>query len=108
MQDRLPPDRRKPLATRGRTIHLGQTEKNSVRANVFRVAPDSGHCSMQSALRICGNRSLIHRCKRYCCRPETTGPELAAARQKAEIKNKRVVSQVTSVSRIRLYADSCK
>jgi hypothetical protein len=32
---------------------LGQTEKNSLRANVFRVAPDSGHCSMQSALRIC-------------------------------------------------------
>src|ERR1700730_16867110 len=31
----------------------GQTEKNSLRANVFRVAPDSGHCSMQSALRIC-------------------------------------------------------
>ena len=28
---------------------LGQTEKNSVRANVFRVAPESGHCSMQSA-----------------------------------------------------------
>src|SRR5258708_5930511 len=28
---------------------VGQTEKNSVRANVFRVAPDSGHCSMQSA-----------------------------------------------------------
>src|ERR1700730_16108620 len=31
---------------------LGQTEKNSLRANVLRVAPDSGHCSMQSALRI--------------------------------------------------------
>jgi hypothetical protein len=25
MQDRLPPDRRKPLATRGRTIHEGQS-----------------------------------------------------------------------------------
>src|ERR1700736_1707421 len=25
MQDRLPPDRRKPLATRGRTIHQGQS-----------------------------------------------------------------------------------
>ena len=32
---------------------LGQTEKNSLRANVFRVAPDSGLYSMQSALRIC-------------------------------------------------------
>jgi len=27
MQDRLPPDRRKPLATRGRTIHLGQSRR---------------------------------------------------------------------------------
>src|SRR6266446_1091135 len=27
----------------------GQTEKNSLRANVFRVTPESGHCSMQSA-----------------------------------------------------------
>jgi hypothetical protein len=29
--------------------HVGQTEKNSLRANVFRVTPESGHCSMQSA-----------------------------------------------------------
>src|SRR5216684_8875193 len=29
--------------------HKGQTEKNSLRANVFRVTPESGHCSMQSA-----------------------------------------------------------
>src|SRR5712664_1004027 len=28
----------------------GQTEKNSLRANVFRVTPESGHCSMQSAV----------------------------------------------------------
>src|ERR1700704_6021262 len=28
---------------------LGQIEKNSLRANVFRVTPESGHCSMQSA-----------------------------------------------------------
>src|SRR5450631_2007970 len=41
MQDRLRPDRRKPLATRGRTIHLGQTEKNSLRAYVFRFAPQT-------------------------------------------------------------------
>jgi hypothetical protein len=27
MQDRLPPDRRKPLATRGRTIHSGQSRR---------------------------------------------------------------------------------
>src|SRR4030088_1255611 len=28
---------------------MGQTEKNSLRANVFWVTPESGHCSMQSA-----------------------------------------------------------
>src|SRR3979411_2864824 len=28
---------------------MGQTEKNSVRANVFRVTPESGHCSIPSA-----------------------------------------------------------
>ena len=28
---------------------LGQTEKNSVRANVFRFVPELGHCSAQSA-----------------------------------------------------------
>ena len=28
---------------------VGQTEKNSLRANVFRVTPERGHCSMQSA-----------------------------------------------------------
>ena len=31
----------------------GQTEKNSLRANVFRVTPETRHCSMQSACRIC-------------------------------------------------------
>src|SRR6267378_3514570 len=31
----------KPLATHGRTIHLGQTEKSSLRANVFRVTPET-------------------------------------------------------------------
>src|SRR6266480_2081571 len=28
---------------------LGQTEKNSLRANVFRVTSESGHCPRQSA-----------------------------------------------------------
>ena len=28
---------------------MGQTEKNSARANVFRVTPESGHCATQSA-----------------------------------------------------------
>jgi hypothetical protein len=38
---------------------IGQSEKNSSRANVFRVTPDSGHRWTQRALRICakiGNR----------------------------------------------------
>jgi hypothetical protein len=30
---------------------MGQTRKNSVRAYVFRFAPELGHCSMQAALR---------------------------------------------------------
>src|ERR1700681_5120034 len=51
----------KPLATHGRTIHLGQTEKNSVRANVFRVTPESGHCSIQSACRKRARNGLMHR-----------------------------------------------
>jgi hypothetical protein len=36
---------------------MGQTEKNSVRAYVFRFALELGHCSMQSARRkraMCG------------------------------------------------------
>ena len=38
-----------------------QTEKNSVRAYVFRFALELGHCSMQSALRICA-KSRHHGC----------------------------------------------
>jgi hypothetical protein len=48
MQDRLPPDRRKPLATRGRTIHPGQYAKSSLRADVFRFAPNIGRYSAAS------------------------------------------------------------
>src|SRR6267142_6119720 len=44
-----PPIRRNLLATHGRTIHLGQTEKNSVRAHVFRFALELGHFSTQLA-----------------------------------------------------------
>src|SRR6266566_351023 len=31
---------------------MGQTEKNSMRANVFRFDPESGPCPIQTALRI--------------------------------------------------------
>ena len=41
---------------------LGQNAKYSERADVFRFAPDTRHCVMQSALRICaksGSQSAI-------------------------------------------------
>jgi hypothetical protein len=37
---------------------MGQTEKSSVRAYDFRFVLELGHCSMQSALRICANTEL--------------------------------------------------
>src|SRR2546430_16939006 len=40
MQDRSPPARQNPPATNGRTIHLGQTGKNSVRA-AFQLCPQT-------------------------------------------------------------------
>src|SRR5260370_891120 len=39
---------------------MGQTEKNSVRANVFRFAPKLGHCSMQSACLKGATNGLTH------------------------------------------------
>jgi hypothetical protein len=38
------------------TSATGQTENNSVRAYDFRFALELGHCSMQSALRICATK----------------------------------------------------
>jgi hypothetical protein len=52
-------------------------------------------------VRWAANRRLIHRSKRYCCRPDTLGPELAAARQKANITKIRGVRQLTDAPRIR-------
>jgi hypothetical protein len=40
---------------------LGQTEKNSLRANVFRFALELGHQVMMSALRICARTRLVQR-----------------------------------------------
>ena len=37
-----------------------QTEKNSVRAKVFRIAPESGPCAIQLALRICTKLGRRH------------------------------------------------
>jgi len=47
-------------------------------------------------VRWAANRRLIHRSKRYCCRPDTLAPELAAARQKANITKIRGVRQLTT------------
>jgi hypothetical protein len=49
MQDRLSPARQNPLATHGRTIHVGQNRKSSMRAYVFRCAPNNGHRQDTSA-----------------------------------------------------------
>src|SRR4030081_1622210 len=40
---------------------IGQTEKNSVRAYVFRFALELGHCSTQSACLKRANNRLMHR-----------------------------------------------
>src|SRR5882757_5901996 len=40
---------------------VGQTEKNSVRAYVFRFALELGQLSMQSSLRFCANWRLMRR-----------------------------------------------
>jgi hypothetical protein len=58
-------------ASKSSDVRFGLTEKNSVRAYVFRFALELGHCSMQSALRICarlqsrfpGNTRYGHSCK---------------------------------------------
>ena len=61
----------------------------------------SGHSSQLNIGPLCANRRLIHRSKRYCCRPDRSGPELAAARQKANNTKMRGVRQLTDVPRIR-------
>ena len=53
---------------------VGQTEKNSLRANVFRVTPESGHCSMQSAC-------LKGATKRYQCRPPAPARKVRAGQR---------------------------
>jgi hypothetical protein len=49
---------------------VGQTEKNSQRAYVFRFASELRHCSTRSAFRICAKTGLMHCDKRrlfdYC------------------------------------------
>jgi len=67
----------------------GQTEKNSVRANVFRVTPESGHCSIQSACLKGAMKRLMHRSKLGVSRAsdigETRRHRTCAARQRRTI-----------------------
>src|SRR5260370_42293099 len=64
-QDQPPPFIHIRLATHGRSIQLGQTEKNSVRAYVFRFALKLGHCLMHSAC-LKGANSGHSGCAAYC------------------------------------------
>ena len=53
------------VGANGSMSYLGQTEKNSVRAYVFRFAPELGHCATQSAClkrANARNRCAIARC----------------------------------------------
>src|SRR6267378_7411781 len=59
---------------------LGQTEKNSVRANVFRVTPESGRRSMQSACLKGANFGLLHRSNQIRSPPRCTRAALPALR----------------------------
>ncbi len=63
MQDRSPPARQNPLATHGRTIHLGQTRKYSPGADVFRFTPGSGHPACGVGCPSCARNGLTHRSK---------------------------------------------
>src|SRR6266571_8883680 len=49
----------------GETVGVGQTEKNSVRAYVFRFALKLGHCSTHSACLKGANMRLMHRSKEH-------------------------------------------
>src|SRR6266852_901709 len=61
-----------------------------------RSAPEADIKRKGRHVRWAANRRLIHRSKRYCCRPDTLAPELAAARQKANITKIRGVRQLTT------------
>src|SRR6266481_4570055 len=47
MQDRLPPTRRKPLATHGRTIHLAKSEKTAEKDGAGKRSGPSGRASQR-------------------------------------------------------------
>ena len=59
-QDQPPPFFHIRLATHGRSIQMGQTEKNSVGANVFRVTSENGHRSIESACLKSAMNGLMH------------------------------------------------
>jgi hypothetical protein len=68
---------------------------------VFDVTPTNRHRRARASGPKRANRRLIHRSKRYCCRPDRSGPVLAAARQKANNTKIRGVRQLTDVPRTR-------
>jgi hypothetical protein len=67
---------------------LGQTSRLRPKAVLgaclsdVRFNPTNSHRRARASGPKRANRRLIHRSKRYCCRPDRSGPELAAARQK--------------------------
>src|SRR5450631_1885889 len=58
MQDRLRPDRRKPLATRGRTIHVGQNATSACRCGMSAPPPETDKRERWLCVRSRRSRSL--------------------------------------------------
>src|ERR1700730_10814854 len=67
MQDRKPTARRKPLATRGRTIHPGQKAKYSLRADIFRFTPQDRTWLEAAVMSV------------SCCQKQTHAPQQTAS-----------------------------
>jgi hypothetical protein len=74
----------KPTTQRPFFDSIGQSEKNSVRANVFRFALELGHRVMMSALRICAG-SRHHAFVRQPCQRVALIPAKPASRSGAAL-----------------------
>jgi len=72
---------------------VGQTEKNPVRAKVFRFALELRHRAMLSARRICANKRLMHRSKLH--RYSITSSERASDRCLRWTVNKALIKSLT-------------
>src|SRR3981081_3430092 len=93
-------------STHQSTLHLSF----KIKCCVDRLRPPlmNGHTQSRSAGLKGANRRLIHRSKRYCCRPDRSGPELAAARQKANNTKMRGGRQITDGPHIKQEPDACQ